>query len=236
MAESQKQNHISEHILEIRYKPNPQFLDYRGTFSEAVAQLLGLNHWRIDENRVDVFNDNKTTKGFVSYNNFGLVIQDSYDKNYFPNQANKLIKYVLSQKPFANPIVVNRIGVRARFAFEAKLEFQALLDKFRSRYYTLSDKVGEIFNGEPIDAGLFLNFKSKLGMINTQSGPMNKKQLSAYFPDASVELPEVSYYLDLDYWKEPKQEISNDAITSTVKDFSFTSWDQIYSIWGQINE
>ena len=65
----------NENILEIRYKPNPKILDYRGTWAEALAQVMSVSEWRIDENRIDVSNKEKTLKAFASYKNAGAVIE-----------------------------------------------------------------------------------------------------------------------------------------------------------------
>jgi len=227
--------HISEHIVEIRYKPNPQFLDYRGSFSTGLANELNLPHWRIDSNRIDVFNDQNSVKGFVSFNNLGLVIQDSCNRDFFSNQANKLIKYVLSQKPFVDPLSVVRIGVRSRFAFFTDMDFVALNEKYRTKYFTVSDEISKIYNNEIVDSGLFLNFKNRGYLINSQSGPMEKPQIKSYFPIERDDLPDAAFYVDLDYWKEPKKGVSIRDLVFCVKDFSFLGWDTAESIWKHMN-
>jgi hypothetical protein len=235
MSDTQKLQYISEHVLEIRYTPNPVFLDYRGVFAKAVSGLLNLQHWRIDENRADIFNEDQSMRAFVSFNNFGLVIQNSYDKIYFPNLANKLVKYVLSQKPFSSPIFINRIGVRSRFAYKVNLDFQTLLNNYQSKYFTISPATQEIYNSDVVDAGLFLTLKTKKGNLNSQSGPMATEQLATFFPNAK-ELPEVSFYSDIDYWKEPKKEMDTNSITSLIKDFSLSSWEITENIVKLVSE
>ena len=78
---------INEHLLEIRYSPNPKILDYRGTWAESVSKFMELSEWQIVENRFDVFDKEQTRRFFVSYKNAGALIHNSTTRNYFPDQA-----------------------------------------------------------------------------------------------------------------------------------------------------
>jgi hypothetical protein len=46
---------LNEHVLEVRYKPNPKVLDYRGTWAESISDHMKLPEWRIVENRIDIY-------------------------------------------------------------------------------------------------------------------------------------------------------------------------------------
>lgn len=235
MGDEKRPATISEHILEVRYKPNPEFLDYRGSYTKGISNLLSLNHWKIDNNRVDIYNDDNSLRAFISFRNFGLIIQNSYDKNYFPNQANKFVRYILSQKTFKNPPFITRLGVRSRFAFPSTTDFDTLLENYISKYFSLSEKAKGIFKDKVVDAGLPIYFQTEIGQINTQSGPMNKDQLVEFFPN-TPNLPDVALYIDLDYWKEPKKDLSEDNITHLIKEYSINSWNFYEQITSLISE
>lgn len=234
MSELNK-DRISEHVLEVRYTPTPEFLDYRGVFAKAISALLQLKHWKIVDNRIDIFDEGQTTRAFVSFRNFGLVVQNSYDKSYFPNQANKLVKFLLSQKPFTDPIHLDRIGVRSRFAYHVDCDYSTLLQRYRSNYYSINDKAISIYGSEAIDVGLFITLKNVNGKMNSQTGPMPKEQLATFFPNEK-ELPDVSIYSDIDYWNEPNKDLSSGQLAKYIKDYSTTSWEIIEQLTELVKE
>ena len=224
MAELFSHNRISEQILEIRYTPNPSFLDYRGTFAQAIAELLNLENWQINENRIDIFNNEKITRAFVSYKNLGLIIHNSPEKGYFSDQATKFVKYVFSQKPFEVPIHILRIGVRSRFAEEVDMEFSELVELFSKKYCGPTEEVKGIFSGNLVDVGAPLNFELENGAINSHTGPMGQSQVKGFFPLLKV-IPEIAIYTELDYWKIFDKPLKVEEVTRALKYYSVESWD-----------
>ena len=217
---------ISEHILEIRYAPNPKILDYRGTWAEMVSQLMGLKEWRITENRIDVFEIDESRRAFVSFKNAGVVIHNSPTQNYFPDQTNKLLRFLLEQKSFGNPLFVIRLGVRSRFATTFAGSFKELLERYSTRFFTLTLEAKNAFNAEIIDIGFPLNFSTNLGKINTNSGPMEKDQLEKIFRFEEKEnLPDVALYVDLDYWIRPEKLLEGKDILKIIRTFAEEIWD-----------
>lgn len=217
-------SHMKEYIAEIRYTPNPKVLDYRGTWVEMVKRLMQLPKWRIIENRIDVHDENETMRAFVSFRNSGLVVQDSPTRNYFPDQAIKLMRFLLQQEAFGTSITVPRLGVRLRAATAFDGSFSELLERYTSRYLTLSSQAQGIIGAKTIDIGASVNFTSDVGRINTTCGPMEEKQLKQYFPTRR-EVPSVALYIDLDYYKEPNTEMSIGDISGLIKRFSEDLWD-----------
>ena len=215
---------IRESLLEIRYTPNSKILDYRGTWAESVKNLMELSEWRITENRIDVYDKEKTRRAFVSYKNAGIVIRNTPTRNYFPDQGNKFLRFLFEQKPFGNPLWIGRIGVRTRFATAFEGDFNSLLDQYKERYLNLSSKAKEVIAAEVIDIGGPIDFKTNHGTLNSVSGPMQKDQLKQAF-DFEDKLPEVALYFDLDYWKEPKDLIEGKEIARIVKLYAEEIWD-----------
>jgi hypothetical protein len=215
---------LTEYITEIRYTPNPKILDYRGTWAEKIKVLTGLPKWRIDQNRVDVHTEEDTARAFVSYRNAGYVIQDSPTRNYFPDQANKLFRFLLQEEAFGKNIVVPRIGVRFRSATSFSGSFEELLDRYMKRYLVLTPQAKEIFGGRAIDIGGSINFSTQLGKLNTTIGPMEEQQLKQFFPTRKS-VPSVALYVDLDYFKEPESEMESRDVVFLVKSYSESLWD-----------
>jgi len=215
---------LSEHILEIRIKPNPSFLDYRGEYAQTIKKLMGLQNWQINSNRIDIFDEENTIRAFLSFKNLGFVMKNSVNKNYFADQSIKFVKYVLSNKPFETPIHVMRLGVRSRFVHGVDINFSDLLSMYMKTYVNLSDKAKEIINAKIIDFGSPINFETPYGKINSLVGPMEKTQLQEFFPSVK-DVPNVALYVDLDYWKVYDRQLKTEEITSAIKQYSGESWD-----------
>lgn len=216
---------INEHILEVRYKANPKILDFRGTWAEGISGHMDFKHWRIVENRVDVYNDDSSLHAFVGFKSAGFVAKDTETKNFFSDKAVKFFKYLFSLDGFGKDIHTRRIGVRSRFAQEYNDPFEDLLAKYSQNYLGLTDKAQKEINAELIDIGGPLNFKDANGNFNTMSGPMQTEQLQAYF-DNRNDLPEVSFYYDIDYWITPDKVLGGKEIINKVKTFSLSAWDR----------
>jgi hypothetical protein len=216
---------ISEHILEVRFAPNPTILDYRGSWAEMIKDLMGLSHWRIGSNRIDLFDneENPTITAFVSFRNCGFVIQDSPTRNYFSDQAIKLLKFLFQQKAFGDSIKVPRIGVRTRFATCFDGTFESLYNQYSTKFVAISPAAAQIFGEKMVDIGLSLTLESQFGKVNTTSGPMSADQLKAAFP-LRDDVPDVALYLDLDYYKEPKNAMTVGEISTTVKHYAENAW------------
>jgi hypothetical protein len=215
---------IRESVLEIRYTPNSKILDYRGTWAELVSSLMVLSEWRISQNRIDVFDKEETRRGFVSFKNAGIVIRNAPTRDYFPDQANKLLRFLFEQKPFGNPLWLGRIGVRTRFATAYEGDFNSLLGRYKDRFLNISPEALNTWGAEIIDIGGPVNFRTSQGYLNSMSGPMRKEELKRFF-DFEDNLPEVALYFDLDYWKEPKSLIEGREAMRIVKLFAEESWD-----------
>ena len=123
---------LNEHILEVRYKPNPKILDYRGSWAEAISDYMTLSEWRILENRIDIYDKENKDHAFVGFRNSGFVAHDTPTKHYFPDKAVRFFKYLLSLDGFEKSPYVERIGVRSKFCKEYEGSFDELRDKYTS--------------------------------------------------------------------------------------------------------
>lgn len=218
------QTNINEYLIEIRYKANPRVLDYRGVIAEDVKQILKFNHWHISPNRVDITDDKEFAsnefhnQAFISHINFGYTSRNCSTPQQFTDNAIKFFRYLFDKSWFGQSIYVNRLGVRSRIAFPTRINFEELLSLYSSRIITVSDSVNKLLSAEIIDIASPLVLKTNLGKVNFNGGPMAKKQLSEFF-SFSKNFPDVSLFLDFDYWVLPEENIPERTLLSQVKDF-----------------
>jgi hypothetical protein len=215
---------INEYLLEVRYSPNAKILDYRGTWAESVSKFMDLRQWEIVENRFDVFDKEQTRRFFVSYRNAGALIHNSSTRNYFPDQANKFLRFLFDQKAFGDSLLLERLGVRARFATSFDGSFEELLNRYSTRFLTINPKVHELMNATIIDIAGPIDFSTKNGKINTSSGPMPKEQVAQAFSHEK-DLPDIALYFDFDYWIRPNTTFPGKEILDIIKSFSGEIWD-----------
>src|SRR5438445_7505171 len=74
--ESMTASRVTDHVFEVRYKPNARFLDYRGQWAELIAEHMKATEWRITENRLDVFDKSEARRFFLAFRNCGATIRD----------------------------------------------------------------------------------------------------------------------------------------------------------------
>ncbi len=216
---------VSQHVLEIRYKPDSKILDHRGDLADSISRNLDLSEWRITQNRVDIHNKDVSTRVFVSFRNAGVVIQNPSDSIVFPNLASKFVNHISSQKPFKKKLPLRRIGVRSRFGFSSEIGFADLLSRYLRQFVDVRPEIIDSIGADLIDVGVPLNFEASNGNINTHSGPMKREQLSTFFQfHPKNRLPEVSLYIEFDYWIRPEKLTTFLEIASIIRDYSASNW------------
>ncbi len=215
---------LSEHIFELRYKVLAQILDIRGILAENMRELMNFVHWRITENRIELRDSDEQNKesGFISYKNCGYVILRPDTRNFFQDKAIKFLKNLLSIDGFIlNPIT--RIGVRSTFIIPYEGSFDSLCKIIYEKFY-VDKNINQLFNAEIVDVGASLNFKSKIGFYNTTTGPMKKDQMKQFLKKHD-DLPEISLFFDIDYFKNDLGKINENEIYNLIKRYSTRSWE-----------
>lgn len=220
---------LNEHTFEIRYKPNPKVLDYRGSWAEAISDHMELPDWRILENRIDIYNEKRGERAFVGFRNAGFVSFNTPTKNYFPEKTTKLFKYLLNLDGFGKSLFVERIGVRSKFCAKYEGAFEELREKYTTKYLSLTEAAKTIIQAKLLDIGGPLNFADSHGNFNTMSGPMIHEQLSNFFVKAEG-LPNVGLYFDIDYWLKPNKEKEGREILRHIEEFANSAWTKFESI------
>jgi len=215
----------SEHLLEVRFKPNPRVLDLRGAWVQEIADQMDMREWGIVENRLDVFDSDEKRRAFVSFQNFGFLARDCPTTNYFPDHANKFLRIVTRLEEFGANLWVARIGMRARFCTPYDGTFDQLRARFLQRYVGLSESALDAIGREAkvLDIGAHLNFVDQYGNFNTMCGPMVRAQIDSLFPKVGG-FPDVGLYYDIDYWLKPERELDTRELPSQVTKFSSQAW------------
>ncbi|MFH1728434.1 MAG: hypothetical protein ABIA04_08450 [Pseudomonadota bacterium] len=100
---------LNEHILEIRYEPNPLILDKRGEWADKISKELKFPEWRVTNNRIDVFDNNTTFRGFIGFRNAGFTAQDTSSKSVFKDHSSKFIKFIFDLETFSEKLHIQRM-------------------------------------------------------------------------------------------------------------------------------
>ena len=216
-------NIISENIIEIRYKPIPEILDYRGGLATAISHHMSLPHWKIDQNRVDVHDKEERLRVFASFANAGIVLRNA-DGDEFVQLANQYLRFLLKRRPYQDRTLITRIGCKTRIGYISPLGFEDLFLKYSSVIH-ISDAYKEIINGEIVDVGFPINFRTEIGNLDSAGGPMAKEQLKKFFSFVEEDkLPESALYVEFDYWNKPEKEMSSNQIASLAIDYANENW------------
>ena len=215
----------NKYTFEIRYKSNPKVLDLRGSWAEKALEHMELPHWRIEENRIDIFDKDSKNRAFIGFKNAGFVSSDVPTSNYFPDKSIKFFRFVLELDGFNAPITVNRIGLRFQSYSAFSGTFEELVKRYSSKYLNISENAKKILDAKLIDIGGPLSFVNKHGNFNTMSGPMSDMQASQFL-NRGDKLPKVGLYFDIDYWQKPNKKIGNAKILQQILVYSKKTWDK----------
>ena len=215
----------SECILEVRYRPNPKVLDFRGSWAELISEHMKLPEWRIQENRIDIYDKSETDRAFIAYRNAGFIRRNTPTSNYFPEQSSKLFHFLFSLEGFGNSLFVQRFGLRQRFCSSFNGTFEELRERYATRYLVMPDAAKKAIEGDLTDIGGPLNFCDKHGNFKTMSGPMRADQIKEFI-GFEANYPDVGLYFDIDYWIKPDADIPEEKVIKLIRNFAGEGWDK----------
>lgn len=218
---------LNEHVVEVRFKPNPRVLDYRGEWAATIADKMELPDWKIIENRVDILSSQRLEHAFFGFRNAGFTCSNTSTQIQFPERATKFLRLLFEQERFDSKPVVERLGVRSKFCVPYDGDFEELNQLVATKYVTMTPGLAEAFGEEArlIDIGAPLNFEDDLGNFNTSCGPMGNEQLKQFFR-AEKGLPAIGLFFDIDYYVHPGKRMSHQEVQSQVQRFSRRSWER----------
>jgi len=214
----------SEHVVEVRYKPNPVLLDRRGLRVGELAKSMGYEHWQVVGDQVvkAARSDNKEW-AFVGYRNAAITCQDLGSGEEFGQRATTFCRTLYGLPDFGARTVVTRLGVRSRFLKEYQGTFDSLRDLFVEKCVRFTERFRAAIEASVEDVGAPVVGKDKHGTFNMSSGPMKQEQAKGFLV-REHDLWPVSLYVDIDYWEAPKNEIDVGQLARMVSIFAEQGW------------
>ena len=236
-ANSSQEAHIpqlSEQILELRYKANPRVLDNRGAWASEISKQMGLLHWRIGKDRLDVYDVRQKERLFVSHYNAGCVFKDAPTNHFFSDKAQKFLHILFNFKDFTEDLFITRVGVRLKTCLEFQGSFEELVRKYQENYAGMTT-LANVLNASIKDIAISTDFQDAIGHFNTQTGPMKADQLREFLnresgmesPDAEhaeINYPDVGIFVDVDYWTKPERTMPLKELIRIVQEFNNACW------------
>ena len=228
---------LNEHTFEIKFKPNPTILDFRGYLAQSLSSHINLTEWKISENKIDVYDKEINDRLFVGYKNAGYVLMNATSESHFYNKVNEFYKFLSTLKSFGTKPFVYRIGLRIKFLKQCDCSFERLRDFYIANFISPAKNLHDILNANLLDIGAPLDLKDDLGQFHFESGPMKEEQSKQYFSKKKQEFPPIGFFLDIDYSINPKEETDDETVTKNIVAFSSAIWDKyrkIVSLLSQI--
>jgi hypothetical protein len=211
-------------IAEIRYVPNPSFLDNRGTL---VKKLINddFKNWVILENNIQI--TNKEGNVFASYANLGFSTSNKKKLDVFINEFDEILKYLGDLPPL-------RWGVRIQHLVPSKVSFSSLVEKYKTNFLNFQPRHFSKINGDLVDLAVSYIFNKDRNTFHLQSGPMEKMQAEGIFEKKN--LPSRGIYIDLDIYREKEKFYRDDFRRSRITEFVKSSFDEGQSITDEFEE
>jgi len=231
MANTRFRESFSDHMVELRFKPNAKMLDRRGECAEKLSAALDLPLWSIRDNRIDVFAKDKKRGVFVTHANAGVVCQDLTHPEDFADIAEKAFWAIFVLPNFGDRITARRLGVRSKFLTKFEGTFEELRTLCLERCVKPQDGYLEIMKAHLEDVGAPLNFVDEHGHFNTHCGPMLEKQAKELV-ERKHDLFPVSLYFDIDYWKTPEDKIGARDSIQFIQLCGRLEWEKCRAIIG----
>lgn len=218
---------ISKFLCEVRYVPNPLLLDKRGEIVGSFATDY-LAHWKIDKNRVDVYNEELTEGIFAGFKNAGFTTTSSNRIHYLTGQLESyLTKYFTI-------LVPERIGSRSTYLFPSQKSFKTLVADFQQKVVKMDAKILKSIEAKLVDVGSNLIFEKGNSKFNVSMGPMKKWQSSKIF--SQEDLPKIGFYIDIDcYTDKLGKQSKSSSVASSIRR-GFTENDEMFKAFKEITE
>lgn len=173
----------TQSILEIRFSPDPSFIDYRGRWAAALGKGLGVTKWRVTQDRIEVFSEDKKLKAFVSVRNVGITIWDEPTTSFFRDKAGQFLKAAFSLENFPNVLAVERIGVRQMRYMQDIDDMDGLLKKYSE--LSVGTEIMDLIptrKGQE-DVGTVIITDTDAGKMRIHSGPITPLEKASPMQD-----------------------------------------------------
>lgn len=222
---------IKHQVCEVRFDALPELLDIRGILIRYLKEIFKLDAWSMSNDGFKVNSKDGKVEVFMTIQRCGIHVK-THDEETFRNLVMEFLKFVFTFEQFPDSFKVKRIGIRNRQAFSYEGSFEEIISKFKNNYICVNDKVLEELNMEMTDIGGPIIFKDGLNTINTNCGPMKDLQLKEFFEsyDYIENWPEVSLYVDVDYYCAAKEKLELENVVKKAEEFSFSAEEKLIAI------
>lgn len=179
------------YTLEIKYDPNPTFLDKRGVVASRVAGIK-FPDWKIGKDFIVFSNQSKKkSEGLISYER--LVYNTAEGRDVFIEDTSEFIK---SSWEYLQVNQIKRIGIRTTIVNDGFV-FSESFKKLQKVFYSDYD-FSKIFNGDLIDLAIPVNFLKGDEYCNVIIGPVKEDENKKEFFDEPLSEPGI--LVDVDYF------------------------------------
>ncbi len=200
-------NRIYRITTEIRYVPDPSFIDNRGSFVKKLIEN-GFKDWRLDENRIEIRNPNGLI--FISYSNLGFSTLKKSELSKFSEKFDQVLKIIGDIPPV-------RWGARLVTLTPSQKSFENLLRQYKNKLLVIPSRLsGE--NLELKDMAISYIFEKDHNKYHLTSGPMEKTQAKEIF-SLEKNLPKNGIWTDLDIYREGELFYKGDFTRSRISSF-----------------
>lgn len=189
-----EKKNIEKLTCEIRFKPDPTFLDKRGQVAGAISKNSTFLHWNIDVNKIIFFGDsNKNIKAQVSYKDLTVVSLSPNSRSFLVGNLDSIIENSWDYLSYKK---ITRIGVRSIFFIEVN-NFKEIFDLIKKKF--LLDDSCDFISKNLYDIGLSFNFSNGKSFSHVSIGPMEEKQIKENFDEEKrKDVPKNALYIDVD--------------------------------------
>lgn len=205
-----------KYIFEIRYPASARLFDKRGYLMEQF-QSEPFTEWRVQRNRVDLYNKENSISVFASFKNAGAVAEDAPTFTYFRDHLQRWLRLIIPELKVGR---IERIGFRTIYLapFE-NLSFEQLFKSFTNSYLKVYNKSRGLTITKPTDVGIVVDFSVDGCKLHMVAGPMEQKQARNYFDCDIVKdkIPSLSIFVDLDYFIENPSFEENRTLQMIIK-------------------
>lgn len=199
-------------VTEIRFVPQPQFIDIRGKVVAAISSEK-FSEWRVSKDRVDVGGEEGLI--FASYTNCGFITLKKDNIEVCLERIDEFLKIIDNFPPI-------RWGVRIYSITENNKKFSALVKEYKEKLLNFNPKNFSKVQGTLEDIGISYIFKNDKDKYHITTGPMEKEQAVQFFPADT--LPDRGIFVDLDIYREGSDFYKDDFRRARILNFIRTSF------------
>lgn len=193
-------------FFEIRYPAASRLFDRRGALIEQF-QAEPFTDWRIQRNRVDLYDREHSISVFAGFRNAGGVAEKAPTASYFRDHIHRWLRLVIPELKIGR---IERIGFRSIFFPTVEVpSSEELANAFMTACLVGGTQLWGMTTAKARDVCAIVDFEAEKYKLHMTTGPMEQEQARGYFESslAKDELPNFGIFVDVDcYVENPEYE------------------------------